>query len=383
MHILLTGNTAFKLTNFRAGLIRELRLRGHRLSALVPRDDHFETLRDFGVDPVDLEMDRRGTSVVGEMRLLFRIWRTFRTIGPDVVLGFTIKNNIYGALAARALGIPFIPNVTGLGTAFESQGLLRHTVIRLYRSAFRDVPKVFFQNTEDRDLFVCARIVDRGRTALLPGSGVDLAEFRTAPLPGTDAAPTFLLVARMLKDKGLFEFVEASRIVQARHADARFRLLGPLDTESHDIVDARQLREWEDGGTVEYIGAAKDVRPHIRAADCIVLPSYYKEGTPRALIEGAAMGRPLITTNMPGCRDVVEHGRTGFVCRARDDGDLAAKMCDMVECGSAARADMGMQGRRKMEREFDEMIVIAAYLEAIKEIYDTPAFARATSHEVP
>lgn len=371
MHILLTGNTAFKLANFRAGLMRDLLADGHQLSALVPKDSYFDALEKMGVRVIDLEMDRRGTSVFRELRLLIRFWQAFRSMKPDLVLGYTIKNNIYGALAARVLGIPFIPNVTGLGTAFESSGLLNRTVIQLYRTAFKRVPKVFFQNTHDRDLFDNALIIRKDKTALLPGSGVDLDEFGLSPLPNGDDQPVFLLVARMLKDKGVFEFVEAAKIVRSRFAKAKFRLLGPFDPGSRVAIPEDQLHDWAEAGIVEYLGAVENVRPHLRDADCMVLPSYYREGTPRALIEGAAMGRPIITTDMPGCRDVVEDGKTGFICKIKDAHDLADKMMEMVNIGKAGRSQMGAQGRLKAQKEFDEKIVVTAYRQAISDIFET------------
>jgi len=369
VHILLTGNTAFKLINFRAGLMNELLVDGHTLSALVPSDNYFEALEQAGVQAIDLKMDRRGVSVLNELLLLFRFWRVFRLSKPDLIFGYTIKNNIYGALAARILGIPFIPNVTGLGTAFENAGFLNRIVILLYRVAFKRVPKVFFQNTHDRDLFNSVHIIRKDRATLLPGSGVALDEFPSSPLAGEDNAPTFLLVARMLRDKGIYEFVAAAEIVHSRYPKARFQLLGPLDPESRVAIEERQLKNWVVAGSIEYLGSVKDVRPHVRSADCVVLPSYYKEGTPRALIEGAAMGRPLITTDMPGCRDVVDDGKTGFICEIRNSNDLAEKMIKMIEIGNVGRSHMGENGRMKVEREFDERIVIAAYRQAINDLF--------------
>lgn len=342
---------------------------GHILSALVPNDDYFDALEQAGVQTIDLQMDRRGISFLNEALLLFRFWRVFRSVKPDLILGYTIKNNIYGALAARVLGIHFIPNVTGLGTAFESSGFLNRTVILLYKAAFKKVPKVFFQNMHDRDLFNSVHITRQDRTALLPGSGVDLDEFSPSPLPSDDDQPIFLLVARMLWDKGIFEFVEAAELVRSKYPKTRFQLLGPLDPDSRVAIDKSQLEEWVETGTVEYMGQVKDVRPYVHNADCVVLPSYYKEGTPRVLIEGAAMGRPLITTDMPGCRDVVDDGKTGFICEIKNSKDLAEKMIKIVETGNAGRSRMGANGRTKAKHEFDERIVIDAYCRVITDLF--------------
>ncbi len=365
MRILLTGNTAFKLANFREGLIRRLIADGHEITALVPFDDYVDKLADMGCTLVDLEMTRKGTSVIAEAGLLRRIHAQLRQTRPDIAFGYTIKNNIYGAFAARLLGIPFVPNVTGLGTAFEERGALNRIVLALYRMAFRRVPVVFFQNTHDQALFLEAGIVRADQTALLPGSGVDLAAFDLRPLPGADEAPLFMLIARMLKDKGIAEFSEAARVVAQRYPNARFELLGPVDPDSRIAISEAELAQIETSSPVIYRGKARDVRPEIARADCIVLPSYYKEGTPRVLLEAAAMGRPIVTTDMPGCRDTVAHGETGFICAPRSGADLAEKMLQIVALGAEGRNRFGVAARARCDAQFNEQIVIDAYLDVI------------------
>lgn len=365
MKVLLTGNTAFKLANFREGLIRRLIADGHTVTALVPSDDYAPMLREMGCEVIDLEMNRKGISVLSELPLLLRVFRHLRDIRPDIIFGYTIKNNIYGALSARVLGIPFVPNVTGLGTAFEQPGLLNKTVIALYKTAFKRVPVVFFQNTHDQSLFLKAGIVRADQTELLPGSGVDLGAFDIRPLMGSDDAPQFTLIARMLRDKGIAEFVEASRMVAKDYPDATFALLGPLDPDSRIAITEDELRAYETDSPVTYLGKRTDVRPEIEAADCIVLPSYYKEGTPRVLLEAAAMGRPIITTDMPGCRDTVEHGETGLICEPRDSAALASAMKEIVALGKAGRKRFGQAARARCRDRFDEAIVINAYLAVI------------------
>lgn len=368
MKILLTGNTAFKLANFREGLIRRLIAEGHEITALVPFDDYVDKLTDLGCTVVDLEMTRKGTSLLSEIALLRRIHAQLKRTRPDIAFGYTIKNNIYGAFAARLLGIPFVPNVTGLGTAFEGRGLLNRIVLAMYRTAFRRVPVVFFQNTHDRALFLEAGIVRADQTALLPGSGVDLEAFDLRALPSADEAPLFMLIARMLKDKGIAEFVEAARIVVARYPQARFELLGPVDPDSRIAITKAELAAFEANSPVIYRGMARYVRPEIARADCIVLPSYYKEGTPRVLLEAAAMGRPIVTTDMPGCRDTVAHGETGFICAPRDAGDLAEKMLETVALGAEGRKRFGLAARALCDTLFNEQIVIDAYLSVIADL---------------
>jgi glycosyltransferase involved in cell wall biosynthesis len=284
-----------------------------------------------------------------------------------VFLGYTAKPNVYGSLAAQALGIPVINNVSGLGTAFIRQGLLTRIVSGLYRLAFRRSARVFFQNPEDQDLFVSAGIVPPEKTALLPGSGIDLARFApVAPRERGERPFTFLLVARLLWDKGVGEYAEAARLVRARHPAARFQLLGFLDVANRTAVPRADVERWVAEGIIDYLGHAEDVRPLLAAADCVVLPSY-REGLPRTLLEAAAMGKPLIATDVPGCRHIADHGVNGYLCAVRDAGSLAEAMINMLGLPEAERRAMGKSARAKAEAEFDERLVVDRYLEAIAE----------------
>lgn len=372
MKLLLTANTSFKLANFRAGLLRALREDGHELVALVPEDSHTETLHALGCRVRRLRMDNKGTSPLRDGALALRLWRVFAAERPDAICGFTIKNNIYGALAARRLGIPFLPNVTGLGTAFIHDGLVNRVVKRLYRRAFGPLPAVFFQNPDDRALFEAERMIRPDQVRMLPGSGIDLAAFAPAPLPGRGGGLRFLLVARLLRDKGVNEFVEAARRLRAEGLNARFQLLGPLGAANQTAIDAGTLRGWVAEGVVEYLGETRDVRPFVAAAHCVVLPSY-REGTPRTLLEAAAMARPIVTTDAPGCRETVLAERSGLLCRVRDARDLAAAMARIAAMDDAALTDMGRAGRAHVEARFDEALVIAAYRAALTEIAAPPS----------
>lgn len=365
MRILLTGNTCFKIANFRAGLIGVLQRLGHEVVVLAPHDDYLPKLVAMGCKVHDLPMDRNGTSPLVEAALLMRIHRTIRRLRPDIVFGYTIKNNIYAGLSCRWLGIPFVPNVTGLGPAFNDRGALNRVVRALYRLAFARARAVFFQNPDDRATFLRAGLVPAERTRLLPGSGVDLERFAPRPLPQDDGGTTFLLVSRLLWDKGVGQFVEAARAIRARAPRCRFQLLGPADPDSRSGIPMAQIQSWVDEGLIEYLGKTDDVRPALAAADCIVLPSWYREGTPRILLEAAATGRPVITTDMPGCRDSILDGQTGFLCAPKDAAALAAAMERFLALPPAERAAMGHAGRRRAEEFFGEDRVIAAYLDLL------------------
>ena len=366
--ILLTGNTCFKIANFREGLVRALQAEGHEVLVLAPLDEYAPKLRALGVTLHDLPMDRNGTSPLAEARLLWRIDAFLRRERPDMVFGYTIKNNIYAGLACRWLNIPFVPNVTGLGPAFNHDGLLNRTILLLYRLAFARASAVFFQNPDDRAEFLRANLVSEVRAQLLPGSGVDLQKFCTTPVPQDDSAPVFLLVARMLWDKGVGVFVEAAQALRKTHPQAEFQLLGPIDEDSRSAIPRSQIDAWQKAGLVNYLGKTQDVRPALSAAHCIVLPSWYREGTPRVLLEAAAAGRPVITTDMPGCRDAVVADATGFLCAPQDVGSLTTQMQRFIEMSGPERAAMGLAARERAETAFDEGIVIRAYMKQLPEV---------------
>lgn len=368
-------NASWNILNFRAGLMKALRAQGFDVAAAAPDDGYAGRLAELGCRHVPLIMDNKGTNPLRDAALFLRYLGFMRRERPDVYLGWTIKPNVYGSLAAHMLGIPVVNNVSGLGTAFIRDTWITRIVKQLYRTALRRSACVFFQNGEDRDLFVTLGLVRAEQTRLLPGSGIDLDRFVPAACTtrATGDGPVFLLIARLLWDKGVGEYVEAARQVRAKWPTAQFRLLGFLDVENRTAVPRETVEGWRREGLIDYLGAADDVRPHIAAADCVVLPSY-REGAPRSLLEASAMARPVITTDVPGCRDVVTDGITGLMCRPRDAEDLAVKMLTLAAMTPEARATMGAAGRARMEREFDERIVIECYLNVIQTILTpTPA----------
>ena len=368
MRILLTGNTCFKIANFREGLVRTLQAEGHEVMVLAPLDDYGTNLLALGVTLYDLPMNRNGTSPIPEARVLWRIFAFLWRERPSIVFSYTIKNNIYAGLACRSLSIPFIPNVTGLGPAFNGDGLLNRIIRLLYRLAFARASAVFFQNSDNRAEFLRGNLVSEACAKLLPGSGVDLQKFRATPVPQADGALVFLLVARMLWDKGVGLFVEAARALRKTHPQAEFQLLGPIDEDSRSGISRSQIDAWQEAGFVTYLGKTQDVRSALSAAHCIVLPSWYREGTPRVLLEAAASGRPVITTDMPGCRDAIVADVTGFLCAPRDVDSLVTQMKRFIEMSGPERAAMGVATRKRAETVFDENIVIGAYMQQLAKV---------------
>jgi len=364
MHIMLTVNAAWNVWNFRRDLVTSLIANGHRVTIFAPFDETVSQLIGIGCNFRHLAMDPHGLNPFRDFALLRRFKKVFDDERPDVILGFTIKNNIYGAIAARHLRIPFVPTVTGLGSAFLGSRVLRWIAERLYRIAFSTPSFVLFQNEDDRRLFIQRCLISPSQARLIPGSGIDLLHFAPAPFPKQGGAPTFLLVGRVLKEKGVCEFVEAAKLVRRHHPSACFRLLGAVDLGNRSAISMTDVAAWQEQGWVEYLGFADDVRGTIAEAHCVVLPSY-REGAPRTLIEAAAMARPVIATDVPGCRSVVEHGTTGLLCAARDPASLADACRQVIELSHEELERMGQLGRRKMEREFDQEIVASTYRELL------------------
>ena len=367
MHILMTVNAAWNIWNFRIPVVQVLLAQGHNVTILAPYDDSVDHLESLGCRCIPLEMNAKGVNPIEGLQLVRQFRRIWAAEKPDIVLSYTIKNNLFGAMAARSFGVPFLPNVSGLGTAFLSGGALEMIAVHLYRRAFRELETVFFQNEDDRKLFVDRDLVRLTQTRVLPGSGIDLARFHAVDYSSADEPPVFLMIARLLRDKGVVEFVDAARQVKAGPHDARFQLLGATGSENRTAISAETVQEWGEEGIVEYLGTERDVRPAIAAASCVVLPSY-REGAPRTLIEAAAMARPVIATDVPGCRSVVDHKETGFLCKVQDADSLAVAIKRFLEMPHEARAAMGKAGRKKMEREYDEKFVVEAYLEEIERL---------------
>lgn len=364
--IVVAANSYWNIVNFRGGLVRALKQAGYEPILVAPDDPaSAEQVRQLDAETVPAVLSRSGMNPLADVRLFLAYRRILRKVRPLALLGFTIKPNIYGSLAARMTGVPAIANISGLGTAFLGRGGLMRMVTAMYRATLRSAAVVFFQNRDDLELFLELGAVAPGQAGLLPGSGVDLARFQPSPLPR--GAPIFLLVARLLGDKGVREFAGAARLVRAEFPDARFQLLGPIDDGNRTAVTRAELDRWVADGTVEYLGAADDVRPSIRKATAVVLPSY-REGLPRSMLEAAAMARPLITTDVPGCREVVEDGVNGFLCAARSSDSLADATRKLCRLTSAQRRAMGLAGRRMVEERFDEKLVIRAYLERLQRL---------------
>jgi glycosyltransferase involved in cell wall biosynthesis len=368
MTIAVVANSAWYLFNFRRRLMHALQAQGHQVLAIAPADDYATRLVADGIPWLDWPLAASGTRPWVELRSVLALRRLLARQAVHAAFTYTPKANIYCGLAARGLTLAQVPNVSGLGRAFIDPSLLTHVVVRLYRLALGRAHRVVFQNEDDRKVFLRAGLVDAARTLRVPGSGVDLDHFQPAAWPADAAeAPVFLFVGRVLRDKGVREFAEAAALLRTRGSGARFRILGSVQAHNPTAIPAAEWQFWSDQGLIEMLGSTDDVRPHLAQASCIVLPSY-REGVPRALLEGAAMARPCIATDVPGCRDAVLDGRTGLLCAARDGDALAHTLQRFLDAGVDVWQRMGDAGRAYVEEKFDEQRVIASYLQLARDL---------------
>lgn len=363
--ILFCCNSVFGMVNFRGGVIRYLVAQGDNVVVVAPRDDYVGALISLGVQYQEWKLSGRGTHPLDEVSAIRQLGRIYREVRPCVAFHFTVKPVIYGAIVARSLSIPFISVLTGLGYAFINKNWVSSATMLLYRYTLRWSFEVWLLNREDEDVLRKRGLLRGARIRLLPGEGVDTAYFRPSGTGTHNPKTRFLLIARLLRDKGILEFVEAARILRGRGVDAHFALLGQADADNPTAIARSDVAVWEQQGLLTYLGVEKDVRPLIEAADCVVLPSY-REGLPRTLLEASAMAKPVIATDVPGCRDVVVDGVTGYLCRVKDARDFADRMEQMVRAGPSARAEFGEQGRRFVSANFDERLVVEHY-EAVLE----------------
>jgi glycosyltransferase involved in cell wall biosynthesis len=366
--VIVTVNAAWNVVTFRSGLVRALIDAGYDVAVAAPRDEYVSKVTALGARFIPFEMDQSGSNVFRDLGVIFRYVLLLRREKPVAMLTFTIKPNIYGSIAARLMKIPVINNIAGLGTPFLRTEFLRTFVSWLYRAALSTSDTVFFQNDDDLSLFVGARIVHPSKTSRLPGSGIDPSHFALQELRSTSGRPFhFLFLGRILWDKGIGEYVEALRSLRLANLSVRGTIVGFLDRKNPSAVDSAVVRSWQAEGIIEYAGSCDDVRGTITASDCVVLPSY-REGLPRVLLEAGAIGRPMIATDVPGCREVVLHGITGFLVPPKSSPALTEAMTRMLRLTDLERQRMGLAARKLIERNYHEKTVFTAYLTALTSI---------------
>ncbi|MBG3081396.1 glycosyltransferase family 4 protein [Proteus mirabilis] len=366
--IAITSNTSWYLYNFRRNTITSLINAGFKVYTISPFDEYSEKLVNLGTNHININIDSASKNPLVDLYTLISFYKIFNKFKFDAILNFTPKNNIYGTLAAKLNRIKTINNIAGLGTLFISNNISSRLARNLYRYSQKYANKIFFQNNDDLTLFLEKNYVKKSQIDRLPGSGVDLSRF-TLSLSENKSQLRFLLIARMLYEKGITFYVDAARILKEKYGDrVEFCLLGFVGVNNPSAITQEQMNNWISEGFINYLGTSDFVEYEIAQADCIVLPSFYREGVPKTLLEAGAMGKPIITTDNVGCRETVNHGFNGYLCQPKSVSSLVHSLDLFINLPYEDKLEMGKNSRKKIESEFDEQIVIKKYLDALKEI---------------
>lgn len=356
--VLILVNHDVVIYNFRRELVERLLSDGYQVTISSPYGERIDDLVDMGCKYIEAKIERHGTNPLNELKLLNYYKKLMRDVKPDIVLTYTIKPNIYGGLAANKYGIPYIANITGLGTAVEKKSIMQQMTIILYKLAFSNIQRVFFQNTENMKFFRDNNIVVN-KHKLVPGSGVNLEHFQILDYP-LESTIEFVFISRIMKEKGIDQYIEAAEYITMKYPNTKFHVCGFCEENYEDILDDLQNK-----GILTYHGMIRDIRDILMKTHCTIHPTYYPEGLSNVLLESAASGRPIITTDRSGCREVVDQGINGFLIKQKNSKDLIEKVESFLKLSIEEKRQMGLAGRAKVEAEFDRQIVVDAYIEEI------------------
>ncbi|MGF3213657.1 glycosyltransferase family 4 protein [Facklamia sp. P12945] len=354
--ILFLVNHEIVIYNFRRELVERLIAEGHRVIISSPYGKKIEKLKNIGAEHVNLKIDRHGKNIFSELKLIQYYKKTIKEINPDIIFSYTIKPNIYGAIAARKYNIPFVANITGLGTAVEQPGIMQGLTLLLYKYAFTSVKTVFFQNEENQKFFEKNNIAI-AKHKLLPGSGVNLDYFKYLDYPDSENSINFIFISRIMKEKGIDLYLEAAEVIKKKYPKTTFHIIGFCE-ESYE----NKLEEYQNRGIIQYHGMQNDIREYLKKTHCTIHPTYYPEGMSNVLLESAASGRPVIATDRSGCREIVDDGITGYLIEPENGQDLIEKIKKFINLSYEEQKSMGLAGRTKVEKEFDRNIVINNYI---------------------
>ncbi|WP_040194949.1 glycosyltransferase family 4 protein [Clostridium culturomicium] len=360
--VLMLGNHEIVIYNFRKELVERMIAEGYEVYVALPYGPKVEHLKVMGCKFIDTPINRRNTNPLEDIKVFLQYINVLREIKPDVVLTYTVKPNVYGGIACRLKKIPYICNVTGLGSGYLNGGIVQKIVQTLSKLSFKKSNKVFFQNTADRDLLVSQKVVSDNYD-LLPGSGVNLETYKVLPYPPEEQPINFNFVARVMKDKGIDEYLEAAKIIKKRYPEVVFNVIGMIDQPHYKDI----LKKYEEEEIIKYHGFQTDMMPFIEKCNCMINPSY-TEGMSNVLLENAACGRPVIASNIPGCKEIVNDGQSGYIFQVKNSQSLVDKIEEFISISYQRKVEMGLQGRKKVEVEFDRQIVVKMYLDQIEDI---------------
>lgn len=362
-HIILVGNTAWGMYNFRKDLIKEILNNGYKITVIAPDDNDFShKISDLGCQFIHIHVDAKGANLLKDIRLIFNLFLIYKKLKPSFIFHYTIKPNIYGSIAARFLKISQITVITGLGYTFINTNYITHITKFLYKISLSSAKQVWFLNQDDQALFVKNKIIKSSNSMVLNGEGINLDEY--SPIKKLKNEKSFLLIARLLWDKGVGEYVDAARMLKKKYPKAQFNILGYLGVDNPSAIEEEIVLAWQKEGIINYLGSSDNVIPYIGESTCIVLPSY-REGLSRVLLEAASMSRPIVATNITGCKEIVEDGITGFLCEVKSAISLRDKMENILCLTSEQITLMGIKGREKVKSEFDQKTINAVYLKTL------------------
>lgn len=358
--VLILVNKQTTVLNFRLEVVTALVKEGYHVVVSVPEGDRLSEIEAVGATVICTPMEKDGTDPIKDIVLMLTYKRMIKEIKPNIVLTYTIKPNVYGGMAAALNGVPYVANITGLGTALENGGVMQTLAIFLYKIGFCKISKVYFQNAENRAFFEKHKLA-AGKQALLPGSGVNLHKFKVLPYPDDDSTH-FAFISRIRKEKGIEQYIDAAKAIRRSCPNTVFHVCGFGDEDN----EAR-MKQLHEEGVIVYHGLLNDVRVMLRDVHCVIHPTYYPEGMSNVLLESAASGRPIISTDRAGCREAINHGENGYLIRERDSADLIGKVEEFLKLSYEEKKAMGLNGRAKVEREFDRNIVVREYLTVVAE----------------
>lgn len=365
MKVLILANNSVGLYKFRKELLEALLANKHEVFISLPNGDFIEEMQQMGCHFIETEISRHGTNPFTDLALTKKYCSLIKSVKPDIVFTYTIKPNVYGGVACQLCKVPYVANVTGLGTAVENGGILQKITLALYRTGLRKAKRVFFQNQANLDFMLRHKVV-KGAYSLLPGSGVNLERFAPLPYPGEADGIHFVFISRIMREKGIDQYLDAALSFRTRTGLSPrpvFHICGFCEPEYKGKLD-----EYAQNGTVIYHGMVRDVREIHKFSHCTIHPSFYPEGISNVLLESCACARPIITTDRSGCREVVDDGVNGFVVKQRDSEDLIQKIEQFLALPHEKKMQMGFAGRLKVECEFDRKIVVDAYLKELENV---------------
>ena len=362
-------NATHHVLLFKAELIKSIKKNGYRVVVLASVDNYTEKLKEIVDEFHEIKLDSSGVNPIKDTYLIFQIYNICKIIKPTAVLNFTIKPVIYGTFVARLLGgVPVINTITGLGTAFISTGFTNKVAKCFYKFTFKHSHLVFFQNPDDQQFFKELNIISRDNTKLVSGSGVDLVTFKPIKNKKRENIK-ILFIGRIIADKGIYELIESAKIIKKEYSNVTFILMGMLGVKNRTSISKNEVDNWVNNGLIEFVPFKDDIRCILGDSDLVVLPSY-REGTPKTLIEAASMGKPLIATNVPGCREVVIDEVNGFLCQVKNSASLANKIKKFIELDYSRKIEMGKKSRELAEEKFDIIKVNNCYINEINKIID-------------